>query len=412
MATAEAASASGPRYAPDDPTLPKPWKGLIDGSTGLLYYWNPETNITQYEKPASLPPPLPPGPPPASTTPKMAAIPVAHSMQPNGVVPQDGQQVTQAQQQQGQQVSQYPQQHGHLMAQQMPSYSQQQSSQMPQAGQQQNSQLGQAMQQHGQVTLTQQHMMQHPSQQMMQHPSQQMPPASVQQVLQQAGQHMPHQLGQQAPQSQSSQIPQAQVHQFSHQQLQYMAYQQSSLPQGQQSSQQQIPHSSHGQALANQQSAYPPREEHDFQHRSQSGFSPSQFQQVGASSVQNLPTGTNSVQMPQRAVHPAQAQQFGSSLGNMQQPSSFGHLQQSGTDLVHHQQGSRFQNQMDPAMIHSQQPNVPPVGLRTGHENNFQGRVGNEYYLNGNIEGPTGTQQPKLAAIPMTITRSQQVYLN
>lgn len=124
--------------------------------------------------------------------------------------------------------------------------------------------------------------------------------------------------------------------------------------------------------------------------------------------MQNLPTGTNSVQMPQRAVHPAQAQQFGGSLGNMQQPSSFGHLQQSGTDLVHHQQGSRFQNQMDPAMIHSQQPNVPPVGLRTGHENNFQGRVGNEYYLNGNIEGPTGTQQPKLAAIPMTITRSQQ----
>ncbi|KAL0376315.1 UNVERIFIED_CONTAM: DEAD-box ATP-dependent RNA helicase 40 [Sesamum calycinum] len=55
MATAEPSTGTlGPRYAPDDPTLPEPWKGLIDGSTGLLYYWNPETNVTQYEKPAAL----------------------------------------------------------------------------------------------------------------------------------------------------------------------------------------------------------------------------------------------------------------------------------------------------------------------------------------------------------------------
>lgn len=38
-------------YAPEDPTLPKPWKGLIDGTTGTIYYWNQETNVTQYEKP-------------------------------------------------------------------------------------------------------------------------------------------------------------------------------------------------------------------------------------------------------------------------------------------------------------------------------------------------------------------------
>ncbi|XP_074292963.1 ATP-dependent RNA helicase-like protein DB10 [Silene latifolia] len=50
MAVDSTASA-GPRYAPDDPTLPKPWRGLIDGKTGYLYYWNPETNVTQYEKP-------------------------------------------------------------------------------------------------------------------------------------------------------------------------------------------------------------------------------------------------------------------------------------------------------------------------------------------------------------------------
>ncbi|WOH05096.1 hypothetical protein DCAR_0624509 [Daucus carota subsp. sativus] len=38
-------------YAPEDPTLPKPWKGLVDSTTGALYYWNQETNVTQYEKP-------------------------------------------------------------------------------------------------------------------------------------------------------------------------------------------------------------------------------------------------------------------------------------------------------------------------------------------------------------------------
>nr|TKW12580.1 LOW QUALITY PROTEIN: hypothetical protein SEVIR_5G045400v2 [Setaria viridis] len=44
-----AAGASGPWFAPDDPTLPAPWKAaLIDGAT--LYYWNPETN---YEKPGA-----------------------------------------------------------------------------------------------------------------------------------------------------------------------------------------------------------------------------------------------------------------------------------------------------------------------------------------------------------------------
>ncbi|CAN4093657.1 unnamed protein product [Withania somnifera] len=44
-------ASSGPSYAPEDPTLPKPWKGLVDGSTGYIYFWNPETNDTQYERP-------------------------------------------------------------------------------------------------------------------------------------------------------------------------------------------------------------------------------------------------------------------------------------------------------------------------------------------------------------------------
>ncbi|GAB4849222.1 hypothetical protein Ancab_004033 [Ancistrocladus abbreviatus] len=49
--TATATASAGPRYAPEDPTLPKPWRGLVDGKTGYLYFWNPETNVTQYERP-------------------------------------------------------------------------------------------------------------------------------------------------------------------------------------------------------------------------------------------------------------------------------------------------------------------------------------------------------------------------
>ncbi|XP_057766781.1 DEAD-box ATP-dependent RNA helicase 46-like [Salvia miltiorrhiza] len=51
-ATAAASSASV-RYAPEDPSLPKPWRGLVDGRTGNLYFWNPVTNVTQYERPVA-----------------------------------------------------------------------------------------------------------------------------------------------------------------------------------------------------------------------------------------------------------------------------------------------------------------------------------------------------------------------
>lgn len=53
MAAVATASSHGPRYAPEDPTLPKPWRGLVDGKTGYLYFWNPETNVTQYERPVA-----------------------------------------------------------------------------------------------------------------------------------------------------------------------------------------------------------------------------------------------------------------------------------------------------------------------------------------------------------------------
>ncbi|KAJ1282391.1 hypothetical protein BS78_03G048300 [Paspalum vaginatum] len=61
--SAPASASKGPRYAPPDPTLPKPWRALIDGNTGYLYFWNPETKVTQYERPVAAAPPSPPQPP-------------------------------------------------------------------------------------------------------------------------------------------------------------------------------------------------------------------------------------------------------------------------------------------------------------------------------------------------------------
>ncbi|GMJ09366.1 RNA Helicase 46 [Hibiscus trionum] len=68
MAAAATASA-GPQYAPPDPTLPKPWKGLVDGKTGYLYFWNPVTNATQYERPANI-----------DSVPKCSSVPMGSSV--------------------------------------------------------------------------------------------------------------------------------------------------------------------------------------------------------------------------------------------------------------------------------------------------------------------------------------------
>lgn len=70
MAATAIASSTGPRYAPEDPTLPKPWRGLVDGKTGYLYFWNPETNVTQYERPTGSAPP-----------PKSSSMPISSSVQ-------------------------------------------------------------------------------------------------------------------------------------------------------------------------------------------------------------------------------------------------------------------------------------------------------------------------------------------
>ncbi|XP_026387221.1 DEAD-box ATP-dependent RNA helicase 14-like [Papaver somniferum] len=75
MAATISSAPSGPRYAPEDPTLPKPWKGLVDGNTGYLYFWNPVTNTTQYERPIAASSPAAP--------PKLAAVPMSSSVQVN-----------------------------------------------------------------------------------------------------------------------------------------------------------------------------------------------------------------------------------------------------------------------------------------------------------------------------------------
>ncbi|KAL6970190.1 RNA helicase [Sarracenia purpurea var. burkii] len=399
METADPAAASiGPRYAPDDPTLPKPWKGLIDGSTGLLYYWNPETNVTQYEKPSTLPPTLGSALPPSTSAPKLAPIPGARMTQLNSAVGQPGQPMMQSPQQQGQQTNSMPQQ----QPQQMPQAAQQQSSQLAQAGQQQGSRMGQAMQEQGHLTPQLQ-------QQTIQQPNEQMLLQSRQQPPQQTMQQMQQLPGLQTPLYQGPQAGQPQGHQFTHQQMHYGAYQQSSLPQGQLSSQQQAQHIMQGHPFPHQHEqniGFQHREDNDSQQGNKFGFSPPPIQQHGATSVRNFHVGTNSIEMQQMNIQPGRAPQFGSSSLNMQQPGSSAPPLQSGIDFVH-QQRPRFQNQLDPAIMHSQQPSVAPINLKMGFEENSSRRAPSEYYFNASNDGPAMLpQQPKLAAIPMA--RNQQ----
>lgn len=53
LASMTVKSSDSPRYAPYDPSLPKPWRALVDGRNGNLYFWNPLTKVTQYERPSA-----------------------------------------------------------------------------------------------------------------------------------------------------------------------------------------------------------------------------------------------------------------------------------------------------------------------------------------------------------------------
>ncbi|KAK6913628.1 DEAD/DEAH box helicase domain, partial [Dillenia turbinata] len=395
MATAEPAPASlGPHYAPDDPTLPQPWKGLIDGSTGLLYYWNPETNITQYEKPAAtLPPPLPPGPPPAASTPKLAQTPAVGMMQPESLLSHHEQQISQAPQPQGQQFNQLPQHHTQLMPQQQGPLV----IQVPQIGQQQGSHLGQFMQAQGWQPTSQY------GHQMIQHSEQQMLPQLAQQTSQ------PSQQRQKTPQPPALEEAHPQAHQVAQQQLQFAGYQHTIIPhpQGQLNMQQQTQNTAQGQYFPPQQenkTEFSQREEFDYRQGNQIGFSPSQIQQPGNSSFQSMGTGLQTSQM---AFQIGQGQQLGGSSVSGQQPTPYLQSQQSGNELAHQQHGQRFQNHMGSGLLQTQQPFGPPSGFKMGYDETLHGRSGSDYFASANREGQSvPQQQPKLAAIP--IARNQQ----
>jgi ATP-dependent RNA helicase DDX5/DBP2 len=413
MTTTEAA---GPRYAPDDPTLPTPWKGLIDGSTGLLYYWNPETNVTQYEKPGPVNPPAP-----AASTPSLAPIPVAHSMTAGGVGQQQhGQQMMQVQQPSQQQ------QGGHY-GQGMP---QQQSPHVAQAAQQQSSQAAQPLQpqpaqqpglHQGRPQMMQpqgQPMMQYQGQQQYQQMHHQMPPQAI---------ARPQQFGQGNSQDHGSQLVQPQAPQFTPQNMHYMGYQQNMISPRQPNSQQiqlnmhpsgqpnpqQNQHNTHNQPFENQHDfkpAIPKMEEAEFKNGSQVGFSPSQYPQRSGLPVQNnqnIPAEVSSGQVPNVGVNAGQPQQFRGFSGGMQQPTPTMQSQQGGSDLFY-QHGPNFQNQMSPGMMHGHPSNVHPVAQKMGHEDNVHGRGGNDYYYNSNKEmPPMGRQQPDMTQMP--IPRNPQV---
>ncbi|KAL3812233.1 hypothetical protein ACJIZ3_013501 [Penstemon smallii] len=405
MAAAETSPSSlGPRYAPDDPTLPQPWKGLIDGSTGLMYYWNPETNVTQYEKPSALPPPLPPGPPPASTTPKMNPIPAARSSQPESVQSQQNQLP------QGQHMSSSFQQQTQLT----PQAAQQQ---VAPPGQLQGSHLGPAMHQgHSASEQVRPHMMQQPGQQvpsqsgqMSMQPGQQGLPHAMQQIPLQPGAQAPYQQMQPFPHGPHGQVyPGAQMgnpqgFQFSPQPAQYMVHQQNMPPQGQHNSSQQAQHLMQGQHQQEHKMGPVQRDDIDFHPGKQAGFSPvqpgkptgfppAQVQQAGTSSLQNLPMGKMNPQ-------PSQTSQYGV---NMQQNNPSIHVQQTEADLTHSQHGSRFQNQVGPGMLRVPQENLTPVGSKMAYEENNLGRGGNEYYYNTKDVNSIPPQLPKLAPLPMT----------
>ncbi len=42
----------------EDPTLPPPWQCLFEPTQNATYYWNPTSNVTQYERPVGGPPPV------------------------------------------------------------------------------------------------------------------------------------------------------------------------------------------------------------------------------------------------------------------------------------------------------------------------------------------------------------------
>ncbi|GAA0163919.1 RNA helicase [Lithospermum erythrorhizon] len=395
METAEASAASlGPRFAPDDPTLPHPWKGLIDGASGVLYYWNPETNVTQYEKPMSAAPPLPPGPRPADSSPKLAGV------SGDRVTPQ-----TDAQSQQNQHPMQQGQHMNFLLQQQNQFMSQAQHHglQGTPTGQQHGSQGGQSMQPQW-----------HSRPQLMQQPGQQISTQfgqpgvqPVQQNPQPVLQQMPVQGGHQTQLYPGGPTGQPQGSQYPYNQSHYMAYQQHVPPQAQQKPQQPVQYGMQGQqgqqfaAKAGHRTGFSPRDETDYQQANQIGFVSTHPQQIGHPSTQNLPAGTNSNQSQPIAAQSAQPVPSTLSSGSILQREAFPLVPQDIHNLDHQPHGTRFPNNVAPGTMQGQLSNGPPVGAKFGYEGSARQRHGSEYGFSSKDGTMASPQQPTLAAIPM-----------
>ncbi|XP_062198180.1 DEAD-box ATP-dependent RNA helicase 40-like isoform X2 [Phragmites australis] len=457
MAALEAAAAdsSGPRFAPDDPTLPAPWKGLIDGTT--LYYWNPETNVTQYEKPAAAAaaPPLPVGPPPTTPTQVLESAPgdfsqpsmqfgqTAHQERPGQTgYPQVGQlgqqqppfqhivqhqssfqqsqQVPYQQQQVPQQPPQYPNTHSRQMPYQHVPYMQpQQQQQGPPYSYQANL--------HPQMPQTAYNQVQQP----------QMPQAAYNQGQQPPMPQPSYNQGQQPPmpqpsynQGQKPAIPQSAYNQGQQPQMQHGAYNQGQQPPGIRTPQSQVQHpqqspSFHQPAQASQlpqvsQSQglqMPPQQgqlQHGLQFTPQHGKQPhyghagAQLSQVShgqqgsllkdGDAGQEAPTQLN-IPGVGGPSYPAKHLLGGSTpaeSNNMSFMSSPAQMHQGGVDTNYRQQlvsSHAVPNHIGPSPVR------PPVGFEMGNsEGQFER---DEVHSYGRFDGTnTLQQQPKLAVLP------------
>ncbi|KAI0504431.1 hypothetical protein KFK09_015383 [Dendrobium nobile] len=438
MAAAEAAQASaGPSFAPEDPTLPKPWKGLIDGSTGVLYYWNPETNVTQYEKPAGSAPPLPTALP--SSVSKLNAAPsqATQTIPLNGSLPQQhsGQQTLQQPYQlvQQQQQSQ-PQMPVQQSVQQIPF---QQLQQLPYQ-QQQPMQNQQPMQTLQQPSSHYSQLQQPPYQQIpyMQgpRPQGQFPyqPGQQPQAFQfpyQQGQQLPgpkfsqdstgqqpsepqvgYQLGQlQGPQTSQQQSQPLPVLRDSHEQGQNTQSQHTAQQQGMQPHVPQVPQFFRQQEMLLQGQQPSPQQSQQIgftgvgdaghQETKVASLSPSMVQQPANSQSSGLPVHAQIRQSGANIFQPQLQSQLGGPgpLNHKQAGMSQSH-QMTGESSRHQMQtgSSMFPNQMGQSMPQ------PLMGSKTGYEDDHHDRGGSEFYSSGRVEGPMmHSLQPKLAPLPI-----------
>lgn len=410
MANIEAASpATGPRYAPDDPNLPKPWKGLIDGSTGLIYYWNPETNITQYEKPASAPPPVPSAVPHVDTASQNT---VQHG-QPSDASQYQQQYMNQLSQQPGQFQGPISQQQGHYQGPQTASNPQQQPAQIPPSGQQQyvhygqgmpqrSSQIGLAPVQQGQPTQPQ-----HYGPPMTQQSGQQLLPHQGSQMVQNPIQHNSQQLGQQAPLHQGPTAAQSQGLHYMPHQMQYAPYQQPPMhPQGQQNVQLHPQVTPQGPQFSYQQDNRNAQQD-DSDYPKKTGSTISQVEQSGHTAGHGPPSMNTSNHGLQGSPLSGQSQPYASSV-HMHQPHPNVKVPETRSDIAHQPHPSTFQNQMGQSFMQGQQHGLPPVGRNMGYDESQQLRSGKGYDFNASKDSQLVLPlHPNLAAVPMP--RNQQV---